>query len=80
MNSAFLMDCYHIAAGINEIIDMVLRIDYHQMGIEKQVAVRPYVLDEFRTESYLRYEDSVHHVKMKILGSGLFRIPERVQH
>ncbi len=63
-----LMDGDHVRPGIEEGVDIALRLLDHQMTVERQLADSPAGLYDRRPHGDIRHEMTVHHVEMEKVG------------
>ncbi len=75
------METYHIGPGIGEAPYIFLRINYHQVDIQRLAGDLRYGFDHRKSETDVRHEDTVHHVQMEDVGIGVdhFDIPAKRQ-
>ena len=67
------MNGYNIGAGRNEPGNHFIRVRYHQMHVERQLAVGAQLFDDSGAESEVRHIMSVHNIPMNEVGSGFFQ-------
>ena len=73
-----------VGARAREVVEVLLRLDHHQVHVERQRGEPPDGLDDLRAEREVRNETAVHHVDVNQVGSArlaagdLFREPRKV--
>src|SRR5438093_6400963 len=65
------MERKHRRAGRGERLDVALRLDYHQMHVDRPVGELPQRLDHVGAEGQVGHEPAVHHVHMQPVGAAL---------
>ena len=60
------MNGYYVAPGGGEIIYVTYRLGYHKMYIEHERGAPAERFYDRLTEGYVRNENAVHHIEMKI--------------
>ena len=63
------LDEQMIGAGLGEVREIALRLDDHQMHIERLLRGASHRLDNHRSDRDVRHEAAVHHVDMDPVGS-----------
>src|SRR6185437_1765843 len=58
-------------ASAREILQVRLRMDHHQMNVEREAGAAPYCVDHLRSEGQVRNELSVHDIDMNPVGATL---------
>ena len=67
-----------IGAGLGKGGEIALRLDDHQMHIERLSCVASHRFDDDRPEGDIRHEAAVHDVDMNPVGAGLIDSPDLV--
>ena len=59
-----------IGAGLGKGYEIALRLDDHQVHIERLTRVAPHRFNNHRSERDIRHKSAVHHVDMNPVGAG----------
>ena len=59
-----------IGAGAREGVEIALRLDDHQMHVDRLLGGAPHRLDHHRADRQVRHEAAVHHIDMDPVGPG----------
>ena len=71
MRAGFLMDQDDIRAGADEIGQIALRLNNHQVDIERQAGALAGGLDHQRTNGDIGHKTAIHHINVDTVRAGL---------
>jgi hypothetical protein len=67
----FAMDQQMIGAGLGEVVEVMLRLDDHQMDIDRLRGCPAHRFDDDRADRDVRHKAAVHHIDMDPIAAGM---------
>jgi hypothetical protein len=68
VGASFQMDIHHHGSQSSRLLNIMLRMDYHQVDIERFLTQRCNSLENRKTKRDVGDENAIHHVKMQPIG------------